>query len=152
MAKAETVVDEKLKEKADKNVKNDGWIRSWMMIEVMAVNKEATKSALEKHVDKMCKEKKTIVYKKDFKDIQRIENPRPNIPEAYTYVVELEVATETYDQLVFLAMNYGPSGIEILEPEKLKLDMGEAQSILNSISEMIHKFAAAGVGGVVINT
>ena len=138
-------------EKIKKRIK-DGWIKSWMMIEVLAVNKEATKDALEKHIEKMKKENKTMVINEDFQEIREIENPSPNIEKAYSQVVELEILTETFDKLMFITMNYGPSAIEILEPTHIKMDMGEAQGILNSISSMIHKFAAAGMGGVVINS
>jgi len=146
------MAEEKIPENIQKKVKKDGWIRSWMMIEVLAVTENAAKSALEKHVEKMRREKKTIIYRKEFHEIKKVEKPIPQIETAYSNVVELELITETYDQLVYLVMNYGPSSIEILEPEKLQIDMGEAQSILNSLAEMIHKFVAAGIGGIVINT
>ncbi len=141
---------DKLEEKVKKKLK-DGWIKSWMMIEVLAVTEEAAKSALEKHVERMEREDKTIVYKKDFKEIQKVESPQPNIKAAYSHVVELEVLTENYDKLVYLVMSYAPSSVEILEPEYIKMDAGEAQGILNSVAEMLHKFAAAGLGGVMIN-
>jgi hypothetical protein len=145
------MAEEKVPEDIKKKV-NDGWIRSWMMIEVLAVTEKAAKSALEKHIQKMGREKRTIIYNKKFHEIKKVEKPLPKIEAAYSYVAELELVTQAYDQLIYLVMNYGPSSIEILEPEKLKIDMGEAQSILNSVAEMIHKFVAAGIGGLIINT
>ena len=145
------MAEENVPEDVKRKVK-DGWIRSWMMIEVLAVTEEAAKTALEKHIKKMGREKRTIIYNKKFHEIKKVEKPLPNIEKAYSHVAELELVTQAYDQLIYLVMNYGPSSIEILEPEKLKIGMGEAQSILNSIAEMIHKFVAAGIGGIVINT
>jgi hypothetical protein len=130
----------------------DGWIKSSMMIEVLAVTEEAAKSSLEKHVHKMEKEDKTIVYKKEFRDVRKIEKPLPNIESAYSYLVELELLTENFEKLIYLTYTYGPSSIEILEPHNIKMDAGEAQGILNSIAEMIHRFAASGIGGVIIST
>jgi hypothetical protein len=138
-------------DEANKKLKN-GWIKSWMMIEVLAINKEATEQALKNHIEKMKKENKTMVIKEDYQEIREIENPSPNIERGYSQVVELEILNETFDKLMFITMNYGPSALEILEPENIKMDMGEAQGVLNSISAMIHKFAAAGMGGVVINS
>jgi hypothetical protein len=100
----------------------------------------------------MKKENKTMVIKEDYQEIREVENPAPNIEKGYSQVVELEIINETFDKLMFITMNYGPSALEILEPENIKMDMGEAQGILNSISAMIHRFAAAGMGGVVINS
>ena len=144
-------MDSKLKENAKKKLK-EGWIRSWMMIEVLAVTKETAKSSLEKHIGTMNREKKTIVFNKKFHDIKKIENPMQNIKEAYSHVVELEVLTEDYETLVYLIMNYAPSSIEIVAPETIKMDMGEAQGILNSVADMLHRFVASGKGNVVIRT
>ena len=129
----------------------DGWIKSWMMIEVLAVNKETADESLKNHLERMKKENKTIIIKEDFKGVQDVENPLPDVEKGYSQVVEIELLTQNYEQLMFLTMNYGPSALEILEPDNIKMDLGEAQGILNSISDMIHRFAAAGVGGVVIN-
>jgi len=138
------------KESADRKVK-EGWIRSWMMIEAMAVNEDAVKTALEKHVKKMGEEDETMVYKTEFREIKRVENPFPNIKEAYSGVVEIELVTGTFDKLFYLSVNYGPSAVEILEPEKLTIDMGEAQGVLNSMADIIHRFAAR-MGGATIET
>ena len=48
-------------------------------------------------------------------------------------------------------MNYGPSAIEILEPKNIKLELGEAQNVLAEIANLVHRFAQAGIGGVVIS-
>ena len=150
-----SVVDEGLKEKADTKIKKDEWIRATMMIEVLAVREDTTKSALEKHVEALSKEKQVIMYRKDFGKIIGVMNPlpnNPNIKEAYSQVVELECAVRRYEDLIQIVMHYGPSSVEILEPTKLKLDLGEAQGILNSVGDLIHKFVAAGVGGVVVKS
>jgi len=145
------MVDQKLKEKATKKLK-DGWIRSLLMIEVLTSSEEVAKKALEDHVRKLEKEKNAIVYNKIYHDIRKVEKPHPSIPVGYSYIVELDMLTQNLETLVYIAMTYAPSSIEIIEPDKLKIDIGEAQSILNSVSDMLHKFAAAGIGGVVINT
>ena len=141
-----TMEDDKVKKKI-----NDGWIKSWMMVEVLAVEKDAAEESLKQHIDKLRKENKTEILKADFQAAEEVDNPLPNVAKAYSQVVELELLTENFEKLMFITMNYGPSALEILEPSQIRMDMGEAQGILNSISEMIHRFAAAGVGGVVIN-
>jgi len=146
-------MDKKLKEKADKKVK-EGWIRAWMMIECMAITPEAAKSALETHTKKMNNEERMLIYKQEFKKIQELEKPLrgKDIEKAYSLVVEIELVSETFERLVALVMNYAPSALEIIEPDNLKLDAGEAQGILNSVSDMVHNFAAAGIGGVVVQS
>ncbi len=128
----------------------DGWIRSQMFIEVMAINEEAAKDALQKHVQKLENEKGVLLSKIDWKESRKVEKPFPNVPEAYSYVVELEVLTEGYERLVFVAMNYGPSSVEVLEPEEIKLKAWEADGIVNSIADIMHNFAARGAGGIIL--
>jgi hypothetical protein len=137
-------------EQVKKKIK-DGWLKSWMMIEVLAINKDTAESALKTHIDKMSKEDKVHILKVDYKKTQPVKAPFEGIEKAFSQVVEVEVLTNSYEKLMYLTLNYGPSAIEILEPDSVKMDLGQAQGILNSIAEMIHRFAAAGMGGVVIN-
>ncbi len=144
-------MDDKQKKLAEKRL-SEGWIKSTMIIEVLAISGEAAKTALEKHVDKMEKEENTMILDKRFQDIQEVDNPLPNIEKAYSCIADVDLITMNFDQLVRVVVSYAPSSIEILEPEHIRIDMGEAQGILNSISEIIHKFAAAGLGGVMVSS
>ncbi len=128
----------------------EGRIKSLMLIEVLAANEEMAKSSLKDLIDKLKAEKGVEVIKADFKEIQKVENPVPGIKEAFSQVVEIELISKAYETLVGIVMNYGPSSIEILEPSSLKIGVGEAQAILNDISDLIHRFAAVGIGGLVI--
>lgn len=129
----------------------EGWVRSTMMIEVLAITKEAAKSALESHVKKMGAIKTSYIYKKDFKGFMEVKKPFQNVEKAYSYVVELELVSKNFESLLYMVLNFAPSSVEILEPKNLRLDIGEAQSILVTVAEMIHRFARAGLGGVLIN-
>ncbi len=144
-------MDEKRQKLAEKRIR-EGWIKSGMIIEVLAIDRGAAESALKKHLEKMGKEENTMILDRDFHEIQEVEKPLPNIDKAYSQIVDVEVLTRNFDQLVRVVVSYAPSSVEILEPERLSMDMGEAQGILNSIAEIIHKFAAAGIGGVMVST
>ncbi len=137
-------------EELQKKIK-EGWIRVWMMVEALAISEDAVKSALEKHIEKMEREKNFIVYKKEFGKVHKVQNPLPNIEEGYSYVVELECLSKNFERIIHIVMNYGPSAVEILEPEKIEMDMGEAQGILNAIAEILHRFAAS-AGGMLVST
>ncbi|MFQ6009691.1 MAG: hypothetical protein ACE5J7_01040 [Candidatus Aenigmatarchaeota archaeon] len=127
-----------------------GWIRAWLAFEALAISEEVTKKSLESLFNKMEADKKVKVYKKDFSEVKKVENPMPGVKEGWSQVINMEMVVKRFDELVNFVIEYGPSSIEILEPKKLITEMGEAQIILNSVAEMIHRFAAAGVGGVVV--
>jgi len=123
-----------------------------MMMEAMAISKEAVESALKKHTERMEKEKCLLIYKKDFQETREVEKPLPDIPKGFSQVVDIEAVAENFDRLVYIVLNYGPSSIEILEPDKVEIDIGQAQGILATIATMIHRFAASGGGGMIVST
>ena len=142
---------QKVMEQVKKKLK-EGWIKSSMIIEVLAINREAAESALKKHIEGMEGEGGTIIYRKDWHEVKEVKQALPGLEKSYATMVELELVTQNYEKLVFLVMNYGPSNVEILEPESIKLDLGQAQGILISVADMLHKFAQMKVGGIVVKS
>ncbi len=53
--------------------------------------------------------------------------------------------------LVNVVLVYGPSAIEILGPDKKEIPLEEIQNLTNLLAGVVHQFAAAGVGGIVIS-
>jgi hypothetical protein len=140
-----------VKEELKKREK-EGWIKSIMMIEAMAISEEAVASSLKKHVEKIEKEPGTLVYSQNFHDVKEVEKPLPNIEKGYSQVVEIEVMAENFEKMVMLVLTYGPSALEIIEPESVKLDMGDMQNILATLAMVVHRFAAMQGGGLIVNT
>jgi hypothetical protein len=141
--------------KIDEQVKSrmkSGWIRVGMSIEAMAISGETASSALKKHVEKMEKEKGVLIYKQSCRGVEEVKKPLPHIEKGYCEIVDIEMIAENFDKLVYMVLNYAPSAIEILEPRDIKMDLGEAQGILNSLAMLIHSFAASGTGGLVVPT
>jgi len=89
------------------------------------------------------------MYKKEFSEIAKVEKPTKNIDLAYSLTCETELITKNFENLVQIVVEYGPSSIELLDPKRLEVNCGEAQAVLNTISQMMHRFAAAGYGGIV---
>jgi len=127
-----------------------GWIHARMMFEVLAVTEETAKEALQSHIGKMEKNELVGMIRKDFSAVERVENPIKGIEVGFSQVCEIEFMARNFDSLVQLVLEFGPASAEILKPEKYQLNAGEAQNILNIIAEMMHRFAAAGLGGIVI--
>jgi hypothetical protein len=142
--------EEKIKELEEK-----GWIRTWMAFEVQGVSKEIVESAMKQHVSKIKNEKNTNVFKEDLKDAIKIKAPpqfkQRKINNLYSQVVEITLLTEDFETLTNIVINFGPSAVEVLGPKELKLTMRELQNVLNSVTDMMHKFAAAGLGGLLIS-
>jgi len=137
------------KELADEKV-GQGWIRVWAMIEVLGIKEEITKKSLETHIDTLDMDERVKLYKKQLGEIKEVEKPLKNVEKGFSQVCEIEFIAKNLEDLVAIIMKYGPSAVEILEPNEIKLKMNESQNILNLVSRMMHEFAAAGIGGLVI--
>ena len=75
-----------------------------------------------------------------------------NINTLFSQICEITFMINSYEKLTEIVIMYGPTAVEILAPEKITLDMREAQNSLVLIADMMHKFAAQGIGGIVIKT
>lgn len=136
------------KEDADERVK-EGWLRSWMMFEVLAVNEKASRESLDSLMKRLEDDNRVSMYKKEFGEVRKVEKPMKDVDVGYSLTCEVELISKKFDNLVQVVTQYGPASIEVLDPKKIGLDAGEAQGILNSISQMMHQFAAARAGGIV---
>lgn len=136
------------KEETDEKV-GEGWLRVWMMFEVLAINEKTTRESLESLMNRLEKDSRVKMYKKEFGEIKKVEKPLPNIDYGCSLTCEVELISKKFDDLVQIVIEYGPSAIELLEPLKFNINAGEAQAVLNSISQIMHDFAAAGAGGIV---
>jgi len=135
------------KEEANEKV-NQKWMRVRMVFEVIGVQENVTKAALQDFMKKLENDKRVGLYQTDFSDIAKVENPTKQVKEGYSQICEAELVMKSIENLVDIVMEYGPSGIEVMEPARIEVTLGEAQTIANSVSQMIHRFAAAGVGGL----
>lgn len=127
-----------------------GWIQASMMFEVLAVTEEAAKEALQNHIDKLEKRGFVDMVKKDFSPAEKVEKPMQGIESAFSQVCETEIMVKGLENLVQIVLEFGPTSVEILKPEKYEISIREAQNMLNLMAEMMHRFAAAGFGGIVI--
>jgi hypothetical protein len=123
-------------------------IKAWFAFEVLGTSKEITEKSLKTHIDKFA----------GLPQVEEIERSVSEVEEttfkgktAYSSVAEITANIKSFYDLLNIIMVYGPSSVEILEPEKLELSMEEMQNISNVVAGLVHQFAAAGVGGLVIN-
>lgn len=136
-------------EEANKKVE-EGCFRVWIVFEALAINENVARESLESLTNKLDRDERIKIYKKVFGESKRIEKPLKNIEVGYSVTCEIGLVSKNFDNLAQVVIEYGPSAIEIYEPEKFILKAGEAQSILNSIAFMMHTLAAAGAGGIVV--
>lgn len=127
-----------------------GWFNVWLAFEALAIKPEVVKSSLESLVERLDGDQKVKIYHKEYLEPKKMENPLKGIKEAWSQVVNIKLISKNFSDLIQVIIEYGPSSIEILAPPKTELVISEAQDILNNVAGMMHRFAAAGVGGAVV--
>lgn len=142
-------MNEETKEKIH-DLKKKGWLDVWFAFDVLGVNKEITENSLENHVSKLGNLNIVFIYEKDIKSADKVDNPPTGIEEAWSQVAELKLFIKSFPDLMNIIYLYGPSAIEILGPDRKELKLEEMQDIANSLAGIMHQFAAAGAGGVII--
>ena len=135
-------IDKKRKEK---------WYEAIFMIEALGIEKEVVKNALERHLDKMSQVRNVYIFEKAFGEIQKVENPMKDVKEAYSQIVETKLLVKDLFTLLSVVLVYGPSSVEIIGPEKKEINIDEVQNVSNILAGIVHQFAAAGAGGIVIS-
>lgn len=143
-ARVTTISEEEIKNKVKK-----GWIRCWSAVEVMAVEKDVTEEALKEHMKKIKREKGIKIYKEKFDSAEKT-GKKIKDKDIYTQVVEFEFIVENLRKLVDFVMLYGPSALEIMEPEKIEIKMGEAQEMVNRVATVIHNIVTKRMASVLI--
>ena len=130
--------------------KKEKWFDVHFIIEALSISEDVVKSALEKHVDKLSHMRDILVYDKKFSEIKSVENPLKGVETGYSYFVNVKLFAKTLSVLLNSVLMYGPSSIEVMGPDKKEISISESQDICNVLAGIVHQFAAAGIGGIVI--
>lgn len=142
-------MNEMLEEKLGK-----GWIHAKMFFEVLGAQEDAVKDALESHIQKIRKMENIKVVDEKFEPVERVENPPEQFKdrELFSQIADVEVVVSSLENLIYTVIFFGPSSIEIMSPKEMRVGFDSAQSMANAVAELMHRYAASGIGGIVINT
>ncbi len=121
----------------DKYLK-DGALLSRLFIEVQSNDKDAAETALKRVVfDGLSNEKSVkLIYAKLY-DIRKDEEL-----DFFSGVVEIKLLVMEFRWFVSVVMRYGPSAIELIEPNEVTLTMDEMQSLLADVSELTQAYSS----------
>ncbi len=120
------------------NYVKDGAILARLFLEVQGNDKDAAKKALERTIfDSLGNEAHVTLLNVKFYEIRKDEEK-----EFYSGVVEVKLLVRDFRWFVNVVMRYGPSAIEIIEPQDVHMKMDEMQSLLADISEISQTYSS----------
>lgn len=111
-------------------------ITASMIIEVIGKPPEHLLETLENISNKINLEKGVKVISKKIHETKEIEKAKG----FYSTFMEIEVKFDSLEDLIKIVLFYMPAHIEILEPEKIKLDNNSLKDILNAVTNKLHLY------------
>lgn len=62
--------------------------------------------------------------------------------DSYTMFFNADIAVPEFSDIIYLIVQYGPSSVELLEPDKVELDLSQTQTVLNEVASAIHYYVS----------
>jgi hypothetical protein len=59
-----------------------------------------------------------------------------------TMFFNVDLSVPEFSDIVYLIVQYGPSSVELIEPEKVELDLSQTQTVLNEIASAVHYYVS----------
>lgn len=130
-----------------------GWIHARMFFEVLAASDEVARDSLKKHLSSVKKMENIKIVEEKYEDVVEVEDAPKQFKgkKAYSQVCEVDVVVSSVENLVYSVIFFGPSSIEIISPREMKMKFEEVQSMANAVAEIMHRYASAGAGGIIIS-
>ncbi len=130
--------------------RKEKWYEFIFSVEVLAIERDTAESSLKEHIAKMENAPGIFIYEKKLYETQQVKNPMKDVELAYSQAVTLKLFIKDLYTALTAIMIFGPSAVEALGPDKKDISVGEVQNIANNVASLVHQFAAAGIGGLVV--
>jgi len=113
-----------------------------MIVEMAGRPAEHLTTAIEEHIGILNKVDDIVVHSIKVSEPREVELPKdaPAGDAMFTTFAEADFETETFARLAETMFDFMPSSVEVIEPAKVSLDMGEATALLNNISGRMHRY------------
>ncbi|MFP4522996.1 MAG: hypothetical protein ACOCQQ_00090 [Candidatus Nanoarchaeia archaeon] len=122
-----------MKEKEIKEKINEGYLRVRILFEIIGKPKEHVEKTMKAYLDKIATEQDITILEQEVEPVDEIEKGM------FSVIGEMEVLVPTVDKLTWLAINFSPASIELIEPEKITLQQKEISNWVNDFLAKLHE-------------
>jgi hypothetical protein len=126
-------------------------VKLWMVFEAVAATEDAAEGSLEDHLEKLDNEPEAEILESNIDEVEKVEKPHPDIDEGFSQVAETVVEASSFEEAVALTVNYGPTYIQMEEPDVYDLSLKEGQEALQNVADIMRRYAEMGAGGMLIS-
>ena len=104
------------------------------LMEVLGKPKEHVKESLDKYVSKLKSSEQYTVLNEEYAEVEQREDS-----DLWATFVELEIKTDSIENLVLFCFEYMPSSIEVLTPSEMKLTDQDLSHFLSNLQGRLHQ-------------
>jgi len=126
-------------------------VKLWMVFEAVSPTEEGVKGSLEDHLEKLGNEPEAEIIESNIDDVEKVENPHETLDEGYSQVAETIVEASSFEEAIALTVNYGPTYVQVEEPDIYDLSLKESQEALQHVADIMRKYAEMGAGGMLVS-
>lgn len=126
-------------------------VKLWMVFEAVAATEDAVEGSLEDHLEKLDNEPEAEILESNIDEVEKVEKPHPDMDEGFSQVAETVVEASSFEEAVALTVNYGPTYIQMEEPDVYDLSLKEGQEALQNVADIMRRYAEMGAGGMLIS-
>lgn len=126
-------------------------VKLWMVFEAVAATEEAVEGSLEDHLEKISNEPEAEIIESTIEEVEKVEKPHPDIDEGFSQVAEMVIEASSFDEAIALTVNYGPTYVQMEEPDVYDLSLKEGQEALQNVADIMRRYAEMGAGGMLIS-
>ncbi len=126
------VLPKEISEQIGKKPENHKFLAT-MFIEGQSKQKKALENAHKDMIKRLKKDKVIRLLSIDEEDIEKQE-------DYYSVLFEVEFSAKNFEDVCYAVLNYGPSSVELIEPEEYTIDMTEAQGTLNDVATIMQAY------------
>lgn len=126
-------------------------VKLWLVFEAVAATEEGVEGSLEEHLEKLGNEPEVEILESNIDEAEKVENPHQDLDEGYSQVAETVVKASSFEEAIAITVNYGPTYIQMEEPDVYELSLKEGQESLQDVADIMRRYAEMGLGGMLVS-
>lgn len=114
-------------------------IRASLIFEVLGRPKEHIIEMLELLIKELGKKKGIIITKNKIHEARQLPKSE-GTQDLFSSFAEVEIVAEDTAKILEIIFDYMPSSVEIVEPKELKINLSDANALLNDLATRLHHY------------
>lgn len=122
-----------MKEKEIKEYVDKGYIRISVMFEIVGKPQKHVEETIKAYITNIKTTEEILIIKEEFEPAEDVGD------ELFSAIAEIDMLVENVEKLTWLAINFTPASIEVIEPAQLIVEQKEITHWMNDLLSKLHE-------------